>query len=420
MDYITEITKRDIIDILQNGFLGIETVISRDYYENQYPEEHDVEYKINWYGRLEELEFLSRIYNLNTMKSYDSRFRNAREDIIQHTINNNDWEMNWVFSDSRFGILNGGNDETFLKFICEIFHPVVRVESQPWEKVLEKINELLEYDGYVIFPKDHISGRKVYAWKRINDSIEINNSIHEAVYKLNLIGEGSYAHVYKFKDEFYNESFILKRAKKELNQKELERFKEEYNQLDKLSSPYIVKVYNYNSVKNEYIMEAMDCSLDEYINKNNGKLSMQERKNIVFQVLRAFKYIHSKGILHRDISPKNVLIKIYDDVKVVKISDFGLVKIPESQLTSMNTEFKGYFNDLSLQLDGFASYSMLHETYAITRLIYFIISGKINTDKIDNQEVKDFVMTGMNPEKTKRFKSVEELEKVFSNIKSFE
>ena len=63
---------------------------------------------------------------------------------------------------------------------------------------------------------------------------------------------------------------------------------------------------------------------------------------------------------------------------------------------------------------------MLHETYAITRLIYFIISGKINTDKIDNQEVKDFVMTGMNPEKTKRFKSVEELEKVFSNIKSFE
>lgn len=82
MDYITEVTKRDIVDILHNGFLSIETIISRDYYENQYPEEHDVEYKINWYGRLEELEFLSRIYNLNTMKSYDSRFRNAREDII--------------------------------------------------------------------------------------------------------------------------------------------------------------------------------------------------------------------------------------------------------------------------------------------------------------------------------------------------
>lgn len=418
MNKITEITKRDIVDILIHGFLGTEIVISRDYYEHPYEEAQNVEYKINMYGRLEEIDFLSRIYDLNSMESYDSRFKNARGDIIQHTINNDDWESNWVISDERFGILAGGNDETFLKFICEIFHPVVRIESQPWKKVLEKINELLEYDGYMIYVKEHISGRNVYGWKEIN-SIEINTNTHKDNFKMNFIGEGSYAHVYKYKDEFYNESFVLKRAKRDLNGKEIERFKEEYNQLSKLSSPYIIKVYSYNDVKNEYIMELMDINLDEYITKNNGRLSIKERKNIVFQILKAFKYIHSKGLLHRDISPKNILIKIYDDVKIVKVSDFGLVKIPESQLTSLNTEFKGYFNDLSLQLEGFASYSMLHETFAITRLIYFIMTGKTNVDKIDNPELRDFVNKGMNAEKAKRFKSIEEIEKTFINIKSF-
>ena len=417
MNKITEITKRDIVDILVNGFVGTETVVAYDYYEHQYEKEQSVKYIINMYGRLNELDFLSRIYDLDSMESYDSRFKNAKGDIIQHTINNDDWEENWVLSDERFGILNGGDDNTFLNFVCEIFHPVVRIESQPWKKILEKINELIQYDGYVIYVKEQISGRDVYGWKEIN-SVEIDTNTHKDNYKMDLIGEGSYAFVYKYKDDFYNEYFVVKRAKKNLNDKEIERFKQEYNQLRQLSSPYIIKVYNYNDVRNEYIMELMNISLDEYIRKNNGNLSVKERKNIVYQVLRAFKYIHSKGLLHRDISPKNILLKIYDDVKIVKISDFGLVKIPESQLTSENTEFKGYFNDPSLQLDGFASYSMLHETYAITRLIFFIMTGKTNTDRIDNVELKEFVRRGINSDKGKRYKNVEEVENSFISIKN--
>lgn len=62
---------------------------------------------------------------------------------------------------------------------------------------------------------------------------------------------------------------------------------------------------------------------------------------------------------------------------------------------------------------------MLHETYAITRLIYFVMTGKTNVDKIDNAELKEFVNIGMNSEKSKRFNSVEEIEKRFMGIKSF-
>lgn len=72
-------------------------------------------------------------------------------------------------------------------------------------------------------------------------------------------------------------------------------------------------------------MEYMDFTLEKYIEKNNANLSYLQRKNIVKQILRAFDYIHKKGRLHRDISPKNILIKNYDDTLVVKIADFGLL-----------------------------------------------------------------------------------------------
>ena len=58
---------------------------------------------------------------------------------------------------------------------------------------------------------------------------------------------------------------------------------------------------------------------------------------------------------------------------VVKIADFGLVKIPDSTFTTVNTEFKGYFNDPSLVVEGFNTYNMLHETYALTRVIYYVL-----------------------------------------------
>lgn len=239
--------------------------------------------------------------------------------------------------------------------------------------------------------------------------ITVSNIQSGMTYELKQIGSGSYANVYKYKDTFYNRPFVLKRAKKDLSVKELQRFKREYEEMREFSSPYILEVYCYNSEKNEYIMEYMDSTLDEYISKHNHSLSIGQRKGLVNQILRAFDYIHSKGRLHRDISPKNILMKEYDDVPVVKIADFGLVKIPDSGLTKVNTDFKGYFNDPALVVDGFDSYNILHETYALTRIICFVMTGKTNAENIKDPNLRVFVAKGLNPDKTKRFKSVTEM-----------
>lgn len=86
MNRITEITKRDILDLFQNG-LEID----------EFFQTRTVTY--NYYGRLEEIDFLKRLYDLERMPSFDSRFANAEQDIWQHTVNNDDYPYCWVFED---------------------------------------------------------------------------------------------------------------------------------------------------------------------------------------------------------------------------------------------------------------------------------------------------------------------------------
>lgn len=241
--------------------------------------------------------------------------------------------------------------------------------------------------------------------------IENQNNISD----LKLIGEGSYAQVFKYSDKFYLKTFALKRAKNDLNKKELERFKREYSQMNEMNSPYVLEVYGYNDKNNEYIMEFMDRSLNDYILNNNNKLTFKERVKLGLQIIKAFSYIHSKNILHRDVSPKNILLKVYDDVIVVKIADFGLVKLIDSDLTSANTQFKGYFNDPGLVVEGFDNYNILHETYALTRILYFVLTGKTNADKAKPYLI-DFIEKGLNSNHANRYQNISELNNAFQRI----
>lgn len=286
-----------------------------------------------------------------------------------------------------------------------------------YQKVISDCNKFLSTSGGSAIPPGM---EKIELYYTIpiffpQNSIVVVNPEVNNTFELKLIGEGSYSQVFKYTDEYYQKTFALKRAKKDLNPKEITRFKREFEQMKELNSPYIVEVFRYNDTANEYIMEFMDFTLDGYVRKNNSKLNHSQRKNIGNQILKAFSYIHSKGLLHRDISPKNMLIKAYDDVLVVKIADFGLVRITDSTLTSINTEFKGYFNDPELNVEGFDKYNILYETYALTRLLYFVMTGRTRTDKIIDTNLRTFVSKGLNTDKRKRFQNIEELANLFKS-----
>ena len=412
MKKIKDETKKDIIDIITNG-LQIKKIES--FFPNDEPTEIIHEINIPYNGKLAEQDFISRLYDLKSMPSNDSRYKNAEADYYQHRVYNDDWPDNWIFSDSRFELRNG-DDETFLKFLCEMFHPFVRDENTDWKQLFDVFNDLIKADGYEFCKINKISGREVYGYKLI-DSISITSPKSEkSNCVLKLLGGGSYANVYKYFDEYYKETFVLKKALNTLDEKELARFELEFNEMKKLDMIHVVKVYSISDDKKSYIMEHMDMTLLKYINENNTKIEMKTRLALINQLFNLFIALSRKKIFHRDISLTNILLKKYEDNLVLKISDFGLVKTENSTLTSIDSETKGSLNDPQLEVYGFKNYEIRHETYALTRAIYFIMTGKTKIEKEKDSKFNDFIEKGINKDIEKRFTTFEAMKKEFFEI----
>ena len=137
---ITEVTRRNLFD---------EIVVSKIWHS----------------GRLDEPNFLNRIFNLKELPSNDRRFTNAYDDIYKHTVMNSDWDADWFLHDPRINLL-WTDDETFLKFICEMVHPVVRSDDEEVIKLVEIFNRHLANDGYEIAESTKISGRSVFIGRK--------------------------------------------------------------------------------------------------------------------------------------------------------------------------------------------------------------------------------------------------------------
>lgn len=122
---------------------------------------------IDWSGRLEEPDFLNRIYDLASLPSTDGRFKDAAGDIWQHRIRNpEDWESDWVFTDRRFDLMHG-SDEALLRFLAESVHPAVRTDVDDARRLVATFNEKLAADGWALVEVDQLSGRPIFAGRRI-------------------------------------------------------------------------------------------------------------------------------------------------------------------------------------------------------------------------------------------------------------
>ncbi len=117
-------------------------------------------------GRLDDVAFLARLYDLTSMPSYDNRYSNAAEDIWQHCLNNDDWDRNWVFSDARFRLLDCP-DSSFLAFLSEMLHPLVRPDREDQEKLAAHMNDQLRLVGWELVEAEKIAGRAKYIPQQI-------------------------------------------------------------------------------------------------------------------------------------------------------------------------------------------------------------------------------------------------------------
>jgi hypothetical protein len=115
-----------------------------------------------WWGRMDEIAFLSRLYDLEELPSTDSRYATASGDIHQHRVNNYDWDDDWVFHDRRFKLASGP-DEVLLGFLAQMVHPVVQSDTPRATAIVADLNDLLAPDGWMLREHKQMSGRPVYA-----------------------------------------------------------------------------------------------------------------------------------------------------------------------------------------------------------------------------------------------------------------
>lgn len=124
---------------------------------------------VAWHGQLDDVEFLSRLFDLQQLPSTDSRFKNAADDIWQHRFNNDDWESDWIFTDSRFQLIDGPAEQ-FLRFLCEVVHPVVRPNRDEVLKLVLHFNDQLRLAGWELYEEEHIAGRPRFSYRQLRSS----------------------------------------------------------------------------------------------------------------------------------------------------------------------------------------------------------------------------------------------------------
>jgi eukaryotic-like serine/threonine-protein kinase len=186
---------------------------------------------------------------------------------------------------------------------------------------------------------------------------------------LEKIGSGSFATVYRAKDEELGREVAIKQLHSEYlaDPGRLDRFWQEAQLLASLQHPNIVTIFDIVRERGWLVMELMQSNLATRL--AGRQVDLRALRATLAHVLRALKYLHSHGIIHGDIKPSNLMI---DQRRRIKLGDFGLarrVNNAEGSLLKGTTKYMAPetvsddFGDVGPQSDlyslGFTAYDLM-------------------------------------------------------------
>ncbi len=196
---------------------------------------------------------------------------------------------------------------------------------------------------------------------------------------LEKIGSGGMAVVYKAKCHWLNRFVAVKILKEDLAQDEefRRRFHEESQAVAMLSHPNIVSVYDVSrSPELDYIvMELIEgITLKQYMQKRGGKLSWKESLHFITQIMKALSHAHSRGIIHRDIKPHNIMVLRDGSVKV---ADFGIARLMSAAQNTMTQEALGSVHYISPEQARGSRVDARSDIYSAGVVLYEMLTGRL-------------------------------------------
>jgi len=231
-------------------------------------------------------------------------------------------------------------------------------ESFLRENVEEAIREAITKFNEILDPED----------LRLNQGFD--NVVINQIVDHQLLGQGGFAKVYfvhQTKSVIKILDYILRK-----DDSAVTRFRREYEITNSLREvDGIMRVYNYDNDRLQYEMEYCDMTLEKY---KPYKKSRQIKHKMLNEIFTIMEKVHSREVLHRDLTPTNIFIK----EEAVIIGDFGLGKdlAAEYSRHTQETRGVGQYNYIAPEQEvSLKNASYEADVYSMGRLMNFILTG---------------------------------------------
>ncbi len=193
-----------------------------------------------------------------------------------------------------------------------------------------------------------------------------------------IIGIGGMAVVFEAEDTVMHRKVAVKMLKEEINNdaQSVKRFINESKAVSMLSHPNIVSIYDVSVKDNlKYIvMEHVEgITLKNYINTKKV-LGTNEVISYSEQILRALEHAHSKGVIHRDIKPQNIMLLKNGQIKV---ADFGIAKLPNAETVTMTDKAIGTVFYISPEQASGKKIDPRSDLYSLGAVMYEMATGNL-------------------------------------------
>lgn len=180
-----------------------------------------------------------------------------------------------------------------------------------------------------------------------------------------------------------------------------------YRKLMTVNQENVIRIYELTVIDNGFyaVCEYVHGKTINEILSLDGPLNDRFAKQIVFDICDGLEAVHSVGVIHRDISPNNIMIT---DNGRAKIIDFGISRIRKKQ-GSADTQILGTEGFAAPEQYGFSQTGRKSDIYSLGVLINYMTAGCLPKYKITNGIFSEIVIKCTQMDENQRFDSVQEI-----------